>query len=309
MHVFPTVSDRRPVGAVVRHRPRFPLSFACIAALPVLIALISARPGRAALPAGWAPNLTTTATWNDNVTNADRSSDKISGLELRASVEVTHRLGFARNDALLFGGGVAAEAWPRFDGLATLALGPRVGWQHKFGLGALAPTFNAEFAGTAVVAHESDRSGLTGGVTLAWRKRLDPSTRVAVTQEWTRHDARAPVFARTGAETALELARDLGESWQLSFAARWRTGDVLSYATPPRTDLVSLARVRVPNATFGRPFVAYSLDARTLTGALALSRALGDASSFTLGFEYRDTTRQPLRYVNHLVSATLARQF
>ena len=71
----------------------------------------------------------------------------------------------------------------------------------------------------------------------------------------------------------------------------------------------ALARVRVPNATFDRPFVAYSLDARTLTGALALTRALDPATAFTFGCEWRQTERGPLRYVNHLVSATLARQF
>ena len=272
-----------------------------LACLPVL--------GCAALPAGWAPNITATAAWNDNVTNADRATDVLSALQLRADAEVTHRLGMARNDALFFGGRLAADAWPRFDGLDVIALGPRVAWQHKLGLGALAPAFSVELAGDAVFARESERAGFAGGATLAMRKRLDPSTRVSLTQEWARHDARAAVFDRTGTETAFELTRDLGESWQLSLGARWRTGDVLSYATPPRPDLVSLAKVRVPNATFDRPLVAYSLEAHSLTGSLTVTRALGDATSLTIGVDYRDTTRRPLCYVNHLVSAALARQF
>jgi hypothetical protein len=72
---------------------------------------------------------------------------------------------------------------------------------------------------------------------------------------------------------------------------------------------VSLAKVRVPNTTFDRPLVAYSLDAHSTTGSLAVTRALDNATSLTFGFDYRDTTRQPLRYVNHLVSVALARQF
>ncbi len=263
----------------------------------------------AALPAGWAPNITATATWNDNVTNADRATDVLSALQFRADAEVTHRLGVARNDALFFGGRLAAEAWPRFDGLDVIALGPRLAWQHKLGLGALAPAFSVELAGDAVFARESDRAGLAAGVTFALRQRLDPSTRVLLTQEWARQDARAAVFDRTGAETALELARDLGENWQVSLGARWRAGGVLSYATPPRPDLVSLAKVRVPNTTFDRPFVAYSLDARTLTSALALTRTLEDTMALTFRCEWRQTARGPLRYVNHLVSASLVRQF
>lgn len=259
--------------------------------------------------ADWAPNITTAATWNSNATNAGRSSDVISALELRADASATHRFSVGYHDALFIGANLTAEAWPRFDGLDHSSLGPRLAWQHKFGLGAFVPTFTAELSSDAVFARESDRSGLTGGVTFALRQRLDPATRVSLTHERARHDARALVFERTGHETALELARDLDESWSLTLAARWREGDVLSYATPPRPDLVALAKVRVPNTTFDRPFVAYSLDAHSLTSSLALSYALDPVTSLTFGYEYRETTRQPLRYVNHLVSAALAHQF
>ena len=263
----------------------------------------------AGLPADWATNITTAATWNSNATNADRSSDTIGALQLRADASVTHRIALGTDDALFTGGDLTAEAWPRFDGLNRATLGPRLAWQHKFGLGALAPTITTELSGDAVFAHETDRSGLSGGVTVALRKRFDFATRLSLTHEWTRHDARTLVFDRTSRETALELARDLDERWQLSLALRYRQGDVLSYATPPRADLVALAKVRVPNTTFDRSFVVYSLDARTLTGSASLSYALDNATSLNVAYDYRDTARGPLRYVNHLVSAGLARQF
>jgi hypothetical protein len=257
----------------------------------------------------WAPNLTTTATWDTDATNANRSSDIIAALELRADATLTHRFALGRDDALLVGGQLAAEAWPRFSGLDTAALGPRLAWRHKFGLGALAPVFSLELAADAVASNESARNARAGSVTFAWRQRLDDGTRVALTHERARLDAREFVFDRTGGETALEIARDLDERWSLALAARWREGVVLSYATPPRPDLVALARVRVPNSTFDRPFVAYSLDAHTLAGALTLGRALDEATALSFGYEWRQTERRPLRYVNHLVSATLSRQF
>lgn len=277
---------------------RLALVLACLPALSVAADL-----------ADWAPNITTAATWNSNATNADRSSDTIGAFQLRADASVTHRITVGRNDALFTGASLTAEAWPHFDGLDLASLGPRFAWQHKFGLGAFAPAFTLEFSGDAVFARESDRSGLTGGVTFALRKRLDSATRVSLAHERTRHDARAFVFDRTGHETTLELARDLDEHWSFNLAARYREGDVLSYATPPRPDLVALAKVRVPNTTFDRPFVAYSLEAHSLSGSLALNYALNDATALTFGYDFRDTTRRPLRYVNHLVSAALAHQF
>jgi hypothetical protein len=263
----------------------------------------------AGTPASWAPNITTTATWNSNVTNASRSSDVIGALQLRADFAATSRVALGTDDALLVGAQLGAEAWPRFDGLDRLALGPRLAWTHKFGLGPLAPVFSVELAADAIAAHESARRALGGSVTWALRQRLDDATRLALTHERAREDAHEFVFDRTGAETALTVTRDLAEPWSLALAARWRAGVVQSYATPPRPDLVALARVRVPNTTFDRPFVAYSLDAHTLTGALALTRTLDATTALTFAYEWRETTRDPLRYTNHLVSAMLVLQF
>ncbi len=262
-----------------------------------------------AAPADWAPNLTTTATWNSNATNADRSADIIGALALRAEAASSARFALGPDDALFAGVALQAEAWPRFDGLDRAALGPRLTWQHKFGLGALAPVFGVELAGDAIAARDTVRRARAGSVTFALRKRFDESTRATLTHERAREDAREYVFDRTGAETSFELVRDLDERWSLAFTARWRDGDVLSYATPPRPDLVALAHVRVTNTTFDRSFVAYSLEARSLTGGLALIRVLDEATSLTFRYDWRETERGTLRYVNHLVSAALARQF
>jgi hypothetical protein len=259
--------------------------------------------------AGWAPNLSTTATWQSNVTNADVSSDKIGDLQFRADLSSSQRFSLGHDDALIVGARLEADAWLRFDGLNRAALGPTLAWTHKFGLGPFAPVFSLELAGSDVGARESERSGLAGSVALVGRQRLDEATLVAFTYERTRHNARDGLYDRTGAEGALRVTRDLAAEWSLSATARYRRGDVLSYAAPPRNDLVALARDHDDNTTFGRDFIAYSLEAHTLAAALALSRTLDDATAFTLGYEYRDTTRHPVRYVNHLVSVALTRHF
>ncbi len=55
--------------------------------------------------------------------------------------------------------------------------------------------------------------------------------------------------------------------------------------------------------------VAYSIDARTLGLKLALTRALNEDSAFIAGYEWRETSRTPLRYVNHLVTLSLINQY
>lgn len=277
--------------------------------LAAAVLVFSASLAFAGAPAGWAPNLTTTATWDSNATNADRSGDVIGALQLRADLATTTRLALDTGDGLLVGAHLAAEFWPRSSGLDQLAVGPRVTWQHKFGIGALAPGFGVELAGDLIFARETGRSARAGTLTFTWRKRLDEATRLALKQEFARRDARELVFDRTGAESSVELDRDLDEFWALSFTTRWRDGDVLSYATPPRPDLVALAHVREPYDMFGRPFVAYSLEAHSLSGSLAATRTLARNTWLIFCYEWRETERNPLRYVNHLVSAALVRQF
>lgn len=264
----------------------------------------------AAEPAGWAPNVTATALWNSNVTNANRSPDIIGAFQLRADVDAfSRRVPLGHDDSLTVGVDAGVEAWPRFDGLDRAALGPRLAWRHKFGLGALAPVFSVEAAAEGVAARESDRSGWAGRIKVGWRRRFETGTQLALSYEQARHDAHGAVFDRAGGEAAVEVSHELNETWRLALAARWREGDVLSYATPPRPDLVAIARVRTLVDTFGAPRVAYSVSARTLGGSVGFIRDLDERSSLALGYEARTTERDSLRYVNHLVSAAYTRQF
>jgi hypothetical protein len=257
----------------------------------------------------WAPNLTLTGTWQDNASNASLSSDRVAGFvtdaDLLASQRYTFGLGDSIHPALHIGG----EWWPRFNNLNRAAFGGRVEWRHKFGVGALAPIFSAEVAADAILAQETGRRGFSSGITLALRKRFNDAWRGTLSHEFARHDARYAVFDRTGNETTIELARELNDVARLTFALRYRDGDVLSYGTPPRPDLVALAPNRLAVETFGRPMVAYSIDARTIAGKAAVIRALDESTAIVVAYEYRNTEKSPLRYVNHLVSLGLVHQF
>jgi hypothetical protein len=257
----------------------------------------------------WAPNLTLSGTWNDNASNADRAEDRLSAWQIQADVLASQRYTLRGADSLHLSFHAAAEWWPQYNNLSGAAVGGRAAWEHKFGLGALAPVFSAELAGDFVDAHEDGRRGTTGGVTLALRKRFNNVWRGSITEEFNELYARQAVYDRAGAQTTVEVARELDEVARLTFAVFYRDGDVLSYATPPRPDLVTVAPDRMPVTTFDRDFVAYSIKAATVGARVAYIRAVTEESAVILSYEYRHTERSPLRYVNQLVSLALVRQF
>ncbi|MDB6167380.1 MAG: hypothetical protein JWM88_244 [Verrucomicrobia bacterium] len=276
----------------------------------VAAVLLAAAVAAAARSADWRPDISLVARWNSNAANADRAADEIGALELQASAEVfATRIALGRDDALFLSAGVALDAWPRFDQLGSIGAGPRLSWQHKFGLGALAPVLRVEFTADAVDARNEERSGLAGSGRALWQRRFESGLQLTLSYERTRRHARDALYNQTAGEAAAGISYDLGELWTLAVKTSWRRGDVLSYAIPPRPDLVALARDRDTVDTFGQPRVAYSLEARSLGGAVAVTRSIDDRTALTWGYEYRVTERSPLRYRNHLVSAGVSRQF
>jgi hypothetical protein len=257
----------------------------------------------------WSPNLTLTTTWQDNASNADRDADQIGALQVTGEVVANERYSIGRNDSAHLGFHFAGDWWPRYQGLMTGAMGARAEWAHKFGLGALAPVFSVELAGDLVAAKETGRRGTSTGVSIVLRKRFNDLWRASLTQEFNQMYARYAVYDKQGAQTTLEIGRDLTEVSRLTVSAFYRSGDIVSYATPPRPDIVPLAPNRMTVDTFQRPFVAYSVDARTHGAKLAYIRALDENSAVILGYEYRRTERDSLSYVNQLVSLALVHQF
>lgn len=275
--------------------------------LLLTVALIAAAGVRAA--DDWAPNLTVIGAWNSNATNANAAGDRLGAFLTNADLVAGTRYGLGRDDAvhLTLHGNV--EWWPRFRPLLTAAGGVRLEWRHKFGLGAMAPVFSAEGSVDGVTSREDGRGGTSSGVLLSFRKRFNDLWRGTLSQEFARHDARFAVYDRVGCETALELDRDLSEVARLSFRVSYRDGDVLSYGTPPRPDLVPLAPNRRPVTTFGSPMVAYSIDARTVGLRGSLTRAIDEDSAVIFSYEWRETSRSPLRYLNQIISAAVVHQY
>lgn len=257
----------------------------------------------------WQPSLAATATWNDNASNAERASDEIGALQLRADASARARHALPDGMALVYGASVSAEWWPRFNDLDEIAAGPQIELQRKFGLGPLAPIVALGGNARLVGAQDSDRAGIEGDVRLEFRKRLSDFVRVGVSGELSRHSANASVFSRTGRALAASLDYDLDDVWRLSISAQWRDGDVVSYATPPRPDLVAIARVRQASTAFSRPMIVYAIRAHSLEPTASLSRALDEETSLTVSVGVRDVRAGEFSYVSRFVSFGLGRRF
>lgn len=257
----------------------------------------------------WAPNLTTTATWHSNATNADRSEDQLDSLQLSADILASQRYELGPDDTVRLTAHFAGDWWPRYSGLLRGAAGARAAFRHQFGSNSLAPVVTVEGAVDGVEAREPGRRGIGTGVTARLSKRFNDLTRAIVSHEVTWYNARLGTYDFGASETALEIDRDLTNVMRLTFTARFRSGDIVTYATGERLDLEDRAPHRIETNTFDRLMTAYRIDAQSWSGRLALVRALDDSTAIQVAYEYRESWRGPLRFPDHLLSVAMIHQF
>jgi hypothetical protein len=257
----------------------------------------------------WAPNLTTTATWESNATNADASADQIDSLRLNGDLVASQKYPFGRDDAVHATVHFGGEWWPRYNGLTSGAIGGRVEWRHQFGTDPLAPTVSVEGFADGVVAKDTGRRGGLFGAMFSARKRFNDATRGTLSHEVSWFDARYATYDRGASETAVEVERDVNSVTRFTLRGAFRDGDIVSYASGARPDLVALAPDRLDTELFGRTLTAHRIDARTWSARGAFIRALDDRSAVIVAYEWRKSTRTPLRVTDHLISVSLVYQF
>lgn len=272
----------------------------------ILASLAAALTARAE---DWAPNLTLAGIWHDNATNAITSADQLDSLQLNADALASNAYQFGLGDTIQLTGHAAGDWWPRYQELLGGALGGRIEWRHTFGTDKLAPVFSVEGAGDGVIVREYGRTGTSSAATIALRKRLNDHWRASIAHEVSRFDARHAVYDRTSSETSIELGFDATDVSRLTLTARYRDGDVVSYAETPSAELASITRIAQTVDTFDRPMVASSFDARTWAARAAFVRAVDQSSAIVIAYELRKTRAQPVRFTNQLMSVSIVHQF
>ncbi|MDP1580132.1 MAG: hypothetical protein Q8M02_07630 [Candidatus Didemnitutus sp.] len=261
--------------------------------------------------ADWTWRGRTQASWQDNVTNADRPSDRLSSWQWETDVVAAQRHHFRGNQSLATELHATLSLWPEFNGLDRLATGATIAWSHKLGLGPDAWVIRAAASGEWVHAREATRSGLGGRSGFELQRHWGATAHFTLGGEVVRFNARGRAFDHTGREVYGRVRLQHGAYWHSLIELRYRHGDVVSYTTPPRPDLVQAGKSLTLVDTFRRdvPLLAYYFPANTPSAAWTLTRQLTTQTALFFHAEYRDTTHGALRYSNHRTGLGLATRF
>lgn len=262
-----------------------------------------------------------TATWHDNLTQAVAGVEHLAATQFAASLAAEHCHTLNRDDALLLGAAINAEAWSRYTGLDRATLGGQLGWRHRFGLGAYAPTLRLDLATAVVVARESARTGNQSTATLRASRRFSPETRLDLAADYGRQTARDTVLGQQRGSLSAEVAYDPNPQWRWRGRVRWANGDVLVYHPVTWTPWgwqhlhgygAGYNYYAFPTSivrTFGPPHHAHRVFAHTWSYSLGVSPAIGPRTALTFQIERAETAYDAISYINHALTLGVAHQF
>ena len=260
-------------------------------------------------PADWVLDLRTDVLYDDNLSHSNREADERDDGSNGAAIHAGRFDQLTDDLRLAVTADVAARTWWQYGDFNEVAAGGTASLRYRFGLGALAPFLRVEgSAAYAAVEDELQAGGrYRAGVTIG--KRLTERLALDLSYGYEQREGRLRVFEQKGHTLSVRAAFDLTSTTQVSAGYQVRWGEVVSYAMPPRPDVVALANARLPVRTFGDPYVAYNLDARTHTFWCGLSQALTDWLAVSVRYEHQATARGHLHYRNNLFTAAIDASF
>ena len=235
--------------------------------------------------------------YNSNLSNADKASDVEDDFFWRADAGATWSRQLDRDWRLsgrVFAGTEIPFQYSAFT-LARVGADARV--TRKFGLGRTAPKATAGLAFERDFFEDEDMTKWLLQPSVRYQHPLGGDWSLELLYRFDASFARSGLFDGTGNEGALTLRWEPEGRWSFFAGYRLRYGDVVSWATPPRPDLVSVASVvEAGNTVFGRPLTAYRLQALSQTPLLGISFALTPDISLELSGEFQHTSRSAITY-------------
>ena len=278
-----------------RHKRRIP-----IVILFTLVWISSKAAG-----ADWRFEAESGTVYESNISNSDR--DLEDDWAWQNSARVSNGLQLTRDLRLSFGVDVFDQFWANFRDFNNFQPGGLFGLRYRFGLGRNAPwVFVEDHIGYSFFG-DKDRSGLEnrfragGGIALTDRLSLEAAYR------FENFDARDPFWDWSGHTAMARLTFDLTSSCQIAVGYSYRSGEVISYALPPRPDLVGIASERESVDTFGFPnYTAYKMHGITNSVSASAAYTVNKYVSIVMSYEYRNTFHKPLEYEGHIFEAKVA---
>lgn len=258
--------------------------------------------------AEWRFEAETGALYDSNLSNSDRAADVQEDWAWSTDARVGNAFQLSRDLRLNLGANLHGQVWDEYGGFNEIGGGASGGLRYRFGLGRQAPWILLENRLGYDGFQESMRSGWDES--LALRGGFAISERIAVEAGYTfgNFAAADDFFDLQSHSGDVRLVVNLTPSLQFAVGYRYREGDVISYAVPPRPDILMLASDFQPVTTFGTdpPYLAYKLLGRTHSVSVSAGFAITKYLSIQAAYEYAVTSHDPLQYENHFVEAKLA---
>jgi len=258
--------------------------------------------------ADWRLEAETGALYQSNLSNSDRASDVRDDWAWTTAARVSNGFQLGRDLRLSLGADLQSDVWARYDGFNQIGATASAGMRYRFGLGRQAPWVLLE---EGIGYHRFDETFRDGwDETVSVRGGVALSERLALEVGYSFTDFAAPndFFDLQGHRASARVIFDATSTLQIGLGYSYRDGDVISYAVPPRPDIVGIAPVRPSVPTFGdHPrYNAYRLRGQTHTVSVSAGYTLTKYLSLQMTYEFATTSHDPLRYDNHLVEAKIA---
>lgn len=246
--------------------------------------------------AAWVADVEAGLVYEDNVNLAEKARDTLDDTALGTSVSAG-ALAFPTDDSVVsLTGDAIGTAYTRFGGLSNVALGATAAFRYKFGLGAQAVWGRVTSSAARLEYQEDVRDGWRYRLAAAAGKRLGERWDVRVEYAFERRTAdhetavtpRLPgdVFDQTSHTVSVRADYQHSKAVVVfaGYVLRW--GDVAS-TTPRNAAIFAASSAVTADPAFGPDALAYKIEATTHLLGAGLSFALGERSSFNLGYEHQ----------------------
>jgi len=257
--------------------------------------------------ADWRIEAETGPLYDSNLSNSDRGADEKDDFAWQSNLKLGNAFQLMRDLRLSLAVDLREQVWTQFDGFNHLTPGGTAGLRYRFGLGPMAPWVLLENHVAYAFFKEDDRSGVENRFRA--RGGFGITGRLALEAAYTLDDfeARDRFWDLTGHSGSIRLTFEATSSLQLALGYSYRDGEVISYALPPRPDILALTSDREPVSSFGSPpYTAYRLRGATSAISASAGYSLGQYISIQVNYEFRHTSSGPLDYENHLFEAKVA---
>ena len=291
---------RVAVGERDRNRTRW---------LTGVAALVLAATPPTVFSADWSAASAVGGHFDSNRSRGERASDREEEYFIEPSMAATAAWTVDRDLIFEAGIGVDGGVATRFEDLSFLTVAAPVSAQWKFGLGNQAPKLKATFTPSYTTTGEEGASGWRAAPAIGISKRFGERFEVEAGARYEEDARTSELFDGSGSHLFAGMAFDLTTRAQFRMDYSFHHGDIVSYATPPRPDLVAIAELRAPRDTFDREQIAYRIEADTHSIGATWSQALTDSVSLNLGYRFEHTNEQDLNYPRHHVALTLLTSF